>query len=169
VPGTARDNDRPMSLDPQPDEQREPNPLTRTLVVVGVFMVAVVVAVVVGLIVWSPPTLGDVPVSLKDYSITMSTKLSAGSHTFGITNDGKQPHELVVFRTDLPADALPVDADGRVDEESPKLENVADSGDPLNVGGTEAVKTKLDPGHYVAVCNISDHYKQGMRLNLTVK
>jgi uncharacterized cupredoxin-like copper-binding protein len=146
-----------------------PNPLTRTIVVVGVFMAAVVAAVIVGLVAWSPPALGDVPVSLKDYSIRMSSKLTAGSHTFGITNDGKQPHELVVFRTDLAADALPVDADGRVDEESPELENVADSGDPLKVGGTEALETTLAPGHYVAVCNISDHYQRGMQLNLTVK
>ena len=158
-----------MSVDPEVDPQREPNPLTRTLIVVGVFMGAVVIAVIVGLIVWSPPTLGDVPVSLKDYSITMSSKLSSGSHTFGITNDGKQPHELVVFRTDLPADSLPVDADGRVDEESSQLENVADSGNPLKVGGSEALPTKLDPGHYVAVCNIADHYQRGMQLNITVK
>ena len=155
--------------DPEPEQRREPNPLTRTVVVVGIFMASVVAAVVVGLVVWSPPALGDVPVSLKDYSITMSSKLSAGSHTFGLTNDGKQPHELVVFRTDLPADSLPVDADGRVDEESPELEDVADSGDPLKVGGEEAVKAKLSPGHYVAVCNLADHYKRGMQLDLTVK
>lgn len=158
-----------MSLDPEPDQQREPNPLTRTLIVVGVFMAAVVVAVIVGMIVWSPPALGDVPVSLKDYSITMSSKLSAGSQTFGLTNDGKQPHELVVFKTDLQADALPVDSDGRVDEESPELENIADSGDPMKVGESQALKTKLDPGHYVAVCNIADHYARGMQLNITVK
>lgn len=153
----------------EPPQGREPNPLTRTVIVVGVLIAAVVIAVIVGMIMWSPPALGDVPVSLKDYSVTMSSKLSAGSHTFGLTNDGKQPHELVVFRTDLQADALPVDADGRIDEESPELENVADSGDPLKVGGTEAVKAKLDPGHYVVVCNIADHYKRGMLLNLTVK
>jgi hypothetical protein len=168
VPEKRGGDDRPMSSAPEPDLPRDPNPLIRTVVVVGIFMATVVLAVVVGLVVWSPPTLGDVPVSLEDYSITMSSKLSAGSHTFGITNDGKQPHELVVFRTDLPADSLPVDADGRVEEESPELENVADSGDPLKVGGTEAVKGKLPPGHYVAVCNISDHYERGMQLNLTV-
>ena len=158
-----------MTTEPEFDPPHDPNPIARTVVVVGIFMASVVAAVVVGLVVWSPPALGDVPVSLKDYSITMSSKLSAGSHTFGLTNDGKQPHELVVFRTDLPADSLPVDADGRVDEESPKLENVADSGNPLKVGGSEAVKSTLPPGHYVAVCNIADHYQRGMQLNLTVK
>ena len=88
----------------EPELPRDPNPLTRTIAVVGIFMAGVVIAVMVGLVVWSPPELGDVSVSLEDYSITMSSKVSAGAHTFGVTNDGKQAHEFVVFRTDLGAD-----------------------------------------------------------------
>jgi hypothetical protein len=30
-------------------------------------------------------------------------------------------------------------------------------------------ETRLGPGHSVAVCNLSDHYKEGMFLDLTVK
>ncbi len=153
----------------EPELPRDPNPLTRTIAVVGIFMAAVVVAIVVGLVVWSPPALGDVPVSLKDYSITMSSKLSAGSHTFGLVNDGKQAHEFVLFRTDLSADSLPVDANGEVIEDSPELETVADSGSDLKPGASRAVRAKLDPGHYVAVCNLPEHYQRGMQLDVTVK
>jgi uncharacterized cupredoxin-like copper-binding protein len=158
-----------MSTDPEVDTPSEPNPLTRTVVAVGIFMAAVVAAVVVGLVVWSPPALGDVPVSLKGYSITMSSKLSAGSHTFGLTNDGKQNHEFVLFRTDLPADSLPVDANGEVIEDSPELEVVADSGSDLKPGETRGVPAKLDPGHYAAVCNLPEHYRRGMYADVTVK
>jgi uncharacterized cupredoxin-like copper-binding protein len=129
----------------------------------------VLVAIVVGLVVWSPPTVGDVAVSLKDYKIVMPATISAGHHTFGTTNVAKQPHELVVFRTDLPADSLPVDADGAVIEDSPQLTTVVDSGADIAPGKTRAISGTLSPGHYVAVCNISDHYKLGMYTNLTVK
>ena len=131
VPEISSDDDRRVTADTEPVQPREPNPLARTIVVLGIFMAAVVVAVIVGLVVWSPPALGDVPVSLKDYSIAMSSTLSAGSHTFGLTNDAKQAHEFVLFRTDLAADSLPVDANGEVIEDSPELETVADSGSDL--------------------------------------
>jgi hypothetical protein len=57
---------------------------------------------------------------------------------------GKQPHEFLLFRTDVAANALPVDADG------------------LKVGGTQCLPVRLNPGHYVAVCNLTNHYKLGM-------
>ena len=98
----------------------------------------------------------------------MATSLRAGQHTFAFTNNGKQGHEFLFIRTDLPASALPVDADGRVVEESPLLHNVVDSGDGLKVGGTQSLPVKLAPGHYVAVCNLSNHYELGMKLDVTV-
>jgi uncharacterized cupredoxin-like copper-binding protein len=143
--------------------------LKPTLLVVGVLIAAVVVAVVVGLLVWSPRSAGDVAVSATDYRFAMATNLAAGRHTIAFTNNGKQPHEFLLFRTDVAAHALPVDADGRVVEDSPLLDNVVDSGNGLKVGGTQSLPVKLDPGHYVAVCNLANHYKLGMTLDLTVK
>ena len=49
-------------------------------------------------------------VSETDYRIAMATSLRAGQHTIAFTNNGKQAHELVLFRTNLPANALPVGA-----------------------------------------------------------
>ena len=142
--------------------------LKPTLLVVGALLLAAGIAVGVTLIVWSPQSAGDIAVSETDYRISMPTKLTAGQHTLALTNNGKQGHEIVVFRTDLPANALPVDANGEVEEESPLLHNVGDSGNSLAPGGTKSVPVKLAPGHYVAVCNLPNHYHLGMKLDLTV-
>jgi uncharacterized cupredoxin-like copper-binding protein len=141
------------------------------LVVVSVVLVASAVAVIIAYSVRgsSGPT-GDVQASTVEYAIRMPTTLSAGKHTIGLTNDGSMPHELVIFKTDLPANRLPVSADGDVDEESPRLTNVADSGNSLRAGGTKSFTTaSLAPGHYVAVCNLPGHYRLGMKLDLTVR
>jgi uncharacterized cupredoxin-like copper-binding protein len=56
-----------------------------------------------------------------------------------------------------------------VNEESPQLTSVADSGDALKPGATQSFNTdNLSPGHYVAVCNLPGHYRLGMKLNITV-
>lgn len=142
--------------------------LKPTLLVVGGFIAISAIAVGVSLIVWSPPSAGDVAVSETDYRIAMATSLRAGRHTIAFTNNGKQGHELLLFRTDLAAKALPVDASGNVIEESPLLHNVVDSGDSLKVGGTQSLPVNLKPGHYVAVCNLPNHYHLGMKLDVTV-
>ena len=54
-------------------------------------------------------------------------------------------------------------------EDSPELETVADSGSDLKPGASRAGAAKLDPGHYVAVCNLPEHYERGMQLDVTVK
>ena len=142
--------------------------LKPTLLVVGAVIVIAAIAVGVSLIVWSPASAGDIAVSETDYRIAMATSLHAGQHTIAFTNNGKQAHELLLFRTDLAADALPVDANGDVIEESPLLHSVVDSGKGLEVGGTQSLPVKLEPGHYVAVCNLPAHYRLGMKLDLTV-
>jgi len=142
--------------------------LKPTLLAVGALLAIGVIAVAVTLVVWSPPSAGDIAVSETEYRIAMATTLSPGEHTIALTNNGKLGHEIVVFRTDLRANALPVDASGEVDEESPLLHNVGDSGDSLAPGGTKSVPVNLKPGHYVAVCNLPNHYGLGMKLDLTV-
>lgn len=113
---------------------------------------------------------GDVHASTVDFKVRMPATLQTGKHTIGFTNDGKVPHEIVIFKTDLPANRLPLGADGDVNEDSPLLANVADSGDALKAGGTKSFRTAaLAPGHYVAVCNLPGHYKLGMYRTVTVR
>ena len=106
---------------------------------------------------------GDVPVSETNFRIAMPTSLHAGHHTIALTNNG-QGHELLLFRTDLGATALPVDTNGDVIEDSPMLHKVLDSGTALE--SNQSLAVTLDPGHYVAVCNLPGHYRLGMRLDI---
>jgi len=141
------------------------------LVIVGGLLTASAVAIGIAYAVKSPDKpAGDIQATTVEYKITMPTVLKPGKHTIGLTNDGAMPHELVLFKTDLRANQLPTDAKGEVDEESPLLKNVGDSGASLAPGGTESFPTAtLTPGHYVALCNLPGHYEAGMRLNVTVQ
>jgi uncharacterized cupredoxin-like copper-binding protein len=147
---------------------REMRPM---LLTVGALLLAAIVAVAVAYALkGSSGPAGDVQATTVNFKILMPTSLTAGKHTIGLTNNGSVPHEVVMFKTDLPANALPLKAGGDVDEESPLLTSVADSGEPLKPGGTESFKTdSLSPGHYVAVCNLPGHYGLGMKLNVTVR
>jgi len=141
------------------------------LLTVGVLLAAFGIAIAVA---YAFPSssgpAGDVQASTVEYAIRMPSTLTAGVHTLAYTNDGTIPHEIVMFRTDLPANQLPLEANGDVNEDSPLLTNVADSGDALAPGGAKSVKTaSLSPGHYVAVCNLPGHYRLGMKLNVTVR
>ena len=137
------------------------------LIGVGAFLGTSVVAVVVAYALRTPDT--STPVGVTEFRISMPDRLATGVHTFTLTNHGTVAHELVIFRTDLAATDLPLKANGDVNEESPLLTSVADSGEPLAASGTETLKTAaLTPGHYVAVCNLPGHYREGMRLDVTV-
>jgi len=142
-----------------------------TFLVVGALIVGTGIAIVIGLLVnpASGPS-GDIQATTVEYKIQMPTTLSTGKHTIGLTNDGKIGHEIVIFKTDLRADELPLGKDGDVNEDASELHAVADSGDALGPGKTKSFPTDdLTPGHYVAVCNLPGHYKAGMYLDVTVR
>jgi uncharacterized cupredoxin-like copper-binding protein len=114
-----------------------------------------------------------VNVTVKDFGIAMDpTTIDAGAVKFQIQNGGPSIHEFVVFRTDLNAKNLPLTEDENgipiVDEEGEGLEPV-DEVEDIADGATESLSVNLDPGSYVAVCNLPSHYKQGMRVSFTVE
>ena len=103
---------------------------------------------------------------------TMGLKLSAttvksGMTTFQVTNTSKETvHEMVV----LPykeGDKLPYsDKDGKIDEEAAgHLGEVSE----LEPGKSGALKINLKRGKYLLVCNIANHYVNGMWAMITVK
>ncbi|MEO8570546.1 MAG: hypothetical protein ABI553_02505 [Chloroflexota bacterium] len=121
---------------------------------------------------------GGTPVAatIKEWQFGLSsTTMSSGTITFTIANNGDKEHEFIVRKTDLKADALPLNADGEVIEDDPQLTEV---GDPSEVGEIKSGSTDrtltvtLQPGHYVIFCNlhVEDllHYKKGMHLDFTV-
>jgi len=98
-----------------------------------------------------------------------STTLPAGNNLFVVRNTATIPHEVVIFKTDDPANRLPLKSDKSVSEDAPSLEAVVDSGSDIPPGQTHLLAANLEAGHYVLVCNLPGHYQGGMRVDLTVK
>jgi uncharacterized cupredoxin-like copper-binding protein len=73
-------------------------------------------------------------------------------------------HELVVLKTDVAADQLPV-VNGKVTESHfKKMGEVED----VAVGKNKRLTLKLPVGRYVLICNEPGHYAMGMRASLVV-
>ncbi len=111
---------------------------------------------------------GAVNAEVKSYAIDTASTVSAGQVTFHVSNvtTDNVTHEFVIVKTDLDSADLPVDADGNVDEDQI---TVVDEVEDLEPGNSEDLTVNLDPGHYVIMCNVEGHYKQGMHTNLTVQ
>jgi uncharacterized cupredoxin-like copper-binding protein len=111
-----------------------------------------------------------VAVALAEFHIQpASTVLRAGKIDLAITNTGKVPHELLVFRTDLAANAFPKDSAGAILEEAPGMNKVSD-GENLAPGGSQTRTLDLTiPGTYVFVCNLPGHFAAGMSRVVTVQ
>jgi uncharacterized cupredoxin-like copper-binding protein len=93
------------------------------------------------------------------------TSVHGGKVSFVVANKGKENHEMVLLKTDKKAGTLAVETSGKVDE--------AAAGDNVGEVEVEAATTgaatfNLAPGHYVMICNIPAHYKQGMFADFTV-
>lgn len=101
------------------------------------------------------------------FQLSQST-VPAGTVEFVVTNKGKMPHEMVVIKTDLPLDKLPLKGD-KLDEDKAgqKIGEIED--DELKSGITKTLKVNLTPGKYLIVCNLPGHFKAGMRTFLTVQ
>jgi uncharacterized cupredoxin-like copper-binding protein len=119
---------------------------------------------------------GSVDVALAEWSVTPSQATApAGDVTFTVTNDGTEPHEFLVIRSDLAPDALPVDDEGRVPEDEV---DIIDEIEPFAADSTEEITLDLEAGSYVLICNIVElppgeepesHYENGMFTAFTVE
>jgi hypothetical protein len=107
-----------------------------------------------------------VSVALEDFSVTPDpASVPHGEITFAAQNLGATPHELLVVRTDLAADALPVDG-AEVDESG--LDIVVRLSD-ISAGMSVAGEADLEPGSYVLICNVPGHYALGMAASFTLE
>jgi len=117
-----------------------------------------------------PKTTKVVHVQEYDFGIRMpSGHLPSGNVVFIDTNRGTVPHELVMFKTAGPSAKPPLRKNGEFNEDSSAVENVLDSGSALAPGETRILSADLDPGTYIAVCNLPAHYRLGMHQIVTVK
>jgi plastocyanin len=87
----------------------------------------------------------EVEYRIKLPSDTAQT-LSAGAYTFEVTNDGKQPHDLVVVGPDVAHARTPI----------------------LQPGKTAELKVVLKTGSYDLYCSIPGHKQLGMDAKLAV-
>jgi hypothetical protein len=119
-----------------------------------------------------------VGVTLQEWTVLPApASAPAGQVTFEAKNTGpKDPHELVVIKTDLEPGALPTTPEGKVDEEGQGIEVIGEI-EEFKVGETRSKDFDLTAGSYVLICNVVEkeegkteaHYQQGMRTAFTVQ
>lgn len=119
-----------------------------------------------------------VNVTLQEWAVVPAQATApAGTVTFNATNNGPaDPHELVVFKTDLGHRALPTREDGGVDEEGEGVELIGEI-EEFEVGASESGTWELAAGKYVLICNLVEeeegelesHYGLGMSVEFTVQ
>ena len=78
-------------------------------------------------------------------------------------NTGALPHDLVLVLTDAPAKGLPV-KDNRVDETAVTIIGRFQE----FKSGEKEKQFELGKGHYLLICNLANHYQQGMVAELTL-
>jgi uncharacterized cupredoxin-like copper-binding protein len=108
-----------------------------------------------------------VAATLTEFKIELDKDSApSGEVTINAKNDGAVAHEIVVVRTDLAPDALPM-ADGGVVDET-KVESLGEI-EEFDAGSSESGTFTLAPGKFVLLCNVAGHYSAGMHTAFTVE
>jgi hypothetical protein len=116
----------------------------------------------------------DIAITMADDSFQVTGTLSAGSHTFRVTNAGRQGHMMQMVR--LVAGKTIVDV-AAWDPASKTPEPIEWSGGMayMSPGGAGYFTTRLKPGVYGVICFINDtkdhkpHFMHGMQKQFTVR
>jgi hypothetical protein len=150
-----------------------------------------VVALVISLIAFGAGAFalasGDAPddgiyeIELQDGAIALeSTELPVGRQVIEVTNTGTEEHEIVVVRTDMDPDEIPVGLHGVSASMAGKViigEDHAAAGHthkPGEILGLLPVRSQryqvdLASGHYVVLCQTENHYLEGERTQFEVR
>lgn len=107
-----------------------------------------------------------VNVTLSEWAVEPDVmSVPSGEVTFSVSNAGTVSHELVIVRSDVAADALPVDG-GVVPEDEIDLVGEVEE---FPAGETATGSFRLDAGNYILICNLPAHYETGMHSAFTVE
>lgn len=109
-------------------------------------------------------TTADVTVEMKEFTITLTGTTTAGARTFLVKNTGSSAHDLVIIKTDLAADKLPVDSSN-----NPTLDGKVAATAVLNPSSSANLSATLAAANYVFICSQPGHYALGMRTQVVVK
>jgi len=97
-----------------------------------------------------------------------SATVAPGRVAFSLANQGREEHELVVLKTDLPSTALQMRAGEDKVDEAASAENLGEIED-VEPGKAKSGTFDLPAGRYVLMCNVAGHYRQGMAAAFEVK
>lgn len=117
---------------------------------------------------------GDAPIGARMMLRVVPAKVAAGKVSFVAANMGWRTHELVILP--LPqgqtAGSRVPGADGRIDETGSMGEasNTCSSGagDGIQAGAVGWITVTLKPGRYELVCDLTNHYANGMNQEFLV-
>lgn len=112
----------------------------------------------------------DLQIDLADFSIDLSPDtLTAGDLTLAASNAGPTTHEFEVFSmpADTDLDALEI-VDDVADVDAAGM-TVVDEVEDIVAGTTAELNLSLEPGTYAVICNLPEHYGQGMHASFTVE
>ena len=119
----------------------------------------------------------EVSVILKDFTFEIPSNIKAGRHTWKVTNQGPQPHEMFFIKLadgQTMADVMAFMASPTNEDAAPPFEEVGGTA-ALGAGQTGWVDLDLPAGDYVALCFVPDattgkaHAEMGMMTPFSVK
>lgn len=123
------------------------------------------------------PASADYTINMVDYRFQLPGNVTAGRHTFHITNTGREAHFTLLARL-LPGKTMQdvMKAMSSKDQSAPPPVDFAHSSfaQVITSGQAEDVTWNLDAGSYVAVCFVADrrgvpHAQMGMMQELVVR
>jgi uncharacterized cupredoxin-like copper-binding protein len=110
-----------------------------------------------------------ISMTLNEWKIKAPKEVGAGKVTISVRNTGKVEHELVLLRTDLKPSQIRIDKKtDRFNEEAPDFTSPGEI-NSVKAGKSKTASFDLAPGHYIFVCNLVGHFRQGMYKEITVK
>jgi hypothetical protein len=114
----------------------------------------------------------DVYLNLANYSFELSRPLTAGTHTFSVTNTATQPHEVEIVRL-APGKSL-ADLMAWIAKPAGPPPGSAIGGMTAFMTGTKYFTADITPGKYALICFLPDvkdgkpHFMHGMEKEITV-
>jgi uncharacterized cupredoxin-like copper-binding protein len=109
---------------------------------------------------------GQIRADMREYAMGLtSTEVRAGTVTLIARNAGSTIHDLVLLKTDVAVDKLPVDGQTQKAKEDGRIDAVTQ----ISPGKSSNLRIELPAGAYVVLCNVPTHYQLGMRSALTVR
>jgi uncharacterized cupredoxin-like copper-binding protein len=117
---------------------------------------------------------GTAPAGAQMMLQATPANVPAGQVSFVVDNKGWRTHELIILPLNVGAGAgqRTVGADGKVTEDGALGEASTScgvgAGDGISSGSASWVSVTMPAGHYEMVCNLANHYSDGMHQELDV-